>query len=68
MNPFDRWAIDLIGVLPTTPDGNRWIITAIDYATGWPIACATKDAKQETIADFLLNEIFSHYGPPVTAR
>ena len=34
VRPFERWGLDLIGLLPTTPNGNRWIVTAIDYATG----------------------------------
>lgn len=62
--PFDRWHIDLIGILPTTPNGNRWIITAVDYATGWPIAKPTQVADQLTIADFIHNEIFLPYGAP----
>jgi hypothetical protein len=61
---FDRWAIDLIGVLPQTPAGNRWIVTAIEYLTGWPIAKALPDAKAETIAKFIHNEITMVYGAP----
>ena len=34
IQPFQRWGIDLIEVLPKTAQGNRWIITAVDYATG----------------------------------
>jgi transposase InsO family protein len=64
IQPFERWGIDLIGQLPTTPNGNKWIITAIDYATGWPVAKAVPDAKQETVADFLHNDIFANYGAP----
>lgn len=64
LQPFKRWGIDFIGLLPTTPNGNRWIITAIDYATGWLVAKAVKDAEAETVADFLVQEIFMHYGPP----
>lgn len=62
--PFDRWHIDLIGQLPKTPNGNRWIITAVDYATGWPLAKAIAVANQETIADFIHDEIFLPYGTP----
>lgn len=47
LRPFERWGIDLIGRLPTTLNGNRWIITAIDYATGWPVARAVPDATEE---------------------
>jgi transposase InsO family protein len=61
---FDRWAIDLIGVLPITPGGNRWIVTAIEYLTGWPVAKALPNAKAETIARFLHEDITMIYGPP----
>ena len=64
IQPFQRWGIDLIGRLPTTIHGNRWIITAIDYATGWPIAKAIPKADEETIAEFIYNEIYMHYGAP----
>lgn len=64
LQPFERWAIDLIGILPTTPHENRWMITAIDYATGWPLARAVKDAKTEIIAAFVHEEMFRHYGSP----
>jgi hypothetical protein len=61
---FDRWAIDLIGILPQTPAGNRWIVTAIEYLTGWPVAKALPDAKAETIARFIHEDITMVYGPP----
>ena len=61
---FDRWAIDLIGILPQTHAGNRWIVTAIEYLTGWPIAKALPDAKAERIAAFIHEEIAMVYGPP----
>ena len=63
IQPFQRWGIDLIGRLPKTNDGNRWIITAIDYATGWPIAKAILKAE-EAIAEFIHDEIYMQYGAP----
>ena len=62
--PFERWGIDLIGRLPVTPNGNRWIITAVDFATGWPVARALKTATDEEIARFLHEDIFVNYGAP----
>jgi len=61
---FDRWAIDLIGKLRKTPAGNRWIFTAIEYLTGWPIAEALPNAKAETIAACIHDKITMVYGPP----
>lgn len=40
------------------------IITAVDYATAWPVAKAAPKADAETIADFLHDEIYLHYGAP----
>ncbi|CAD6923626.1 unnamed protein product [Tilletia controversa] len=64
IQPFERWGVDLIGKLPSTPDGNRWIVTAVDYATGWPLARALPDAKAERIAEFIHNEVFMNFGAP----
>jgi hypothetical protein len=64
IEPFQRWGIDLIGILPKTANGNRWILTAVDYATGWPLAKALPFATEEAIADFIFQEIYMHYGAP----
>ena len=64
IQPFQRWGIDLIGRLPKTMNGNRWIITAVDYATGWPIAKAIPNVTEEAIVEFIYNEIYMHYGAP----
>ena len=61
---FDRWAIDLIGILPKTPAGNCWIFTAIEYLTGWPVTKALPNARAETIARVIHDEITMVYGPP----
>lgn len=54
LQPFERWGIDLIALLPITPNRNRFIIITIDYATRWPAAKIVKDVKAETVAKFLV--------------
>ncbi|KAG2190783.1 hypothetical protein INT47_012934, partial [Mucor saturninus] len=61
---FSRWHLDFIGELPTTINGNRWILVAVDYATNWPIARAVPDATGEAIAKFLYEEIVMRFGCP----
>ena len=39
--PFQRWALDVVGLLLKTVARNQYIITGIDYATSWPVAYAT---------------------------
>ncbi len=33
---FERWDIDIVGPLPITRKGNRYIVVAIDYFSRWP--------------------------------
>ena len=61
--PFESWGIDLIGELPKSLNGNRWIICAVDYATGWPVVEAVPEASAEVVANFIYERIFKEYGP-----
>ena len=61
---FDQWSLDLIGPLPWSFNGNRWLITAIERSTGWPEAAAYVDATTETVVEFIHNRVFSQYGIP----
>lgn len=62
--PFQKIAIDLVGPInPASARGNKYILTAVDYATRWPEAVALPDITTERIADALL-EMFSRVGFP----
>ncbi|KAG0741236.1 hypothetical protein G6F22_005145 [Rhizopus arrhizus] len=61
---FSRWHLDFIGELPTTKKGNRWLLTAVDYTTNWPIARALPEATAEAVADFIYEEIVMKFGCP----
>jgi hypothetical protein len=39
----------------------RWIVTAVDYATGRPIAKAIAEATENAIANFIFHEIYIHF-------
>jgi hypothetical protein len=62
VQPFQRWGIDLIGILPNckTKSENRRIITIVDYITGWPIAKAVPDATEEAVTEFIFSEIYMY--------
>jgi hypothetical protein len=64
LQPFERWALDVVGPLPPSLTGKQYIITAIDYATNWPIAKAVASADDETTATFIYEEVYSAYGAP----
>ena len=61
---FDSWSIDFIGMLPRTFNGNRWIISAIERSTGWPVTAAVPDATSQTVMNFIHERIFTDYGIP----
>lgn len=64
VQPFEHWGIDYIGILPMTTHGKKWIVTAVDYATSWPIARALEDAEAEGTCAFIYEEIFLKFGAP----
>lgn len=61
---FGRWHLDFVGELPLTRNGNKWLLTAVDYSTNWPIARAVPEATAEAVADFIYEEIVMRFGCP----
>ncbi|XP_077987242.1 uncharacterized protein LOC144441327 [Glandiceps talaboti] len=52
--PFQRIAMDMIGPLPRTARGNRYVLTIIDYATRYPEAIPVPTLEAERIAEELV--------------
>lgn len=63
--PFERVAIDLLGPLPTTERGNRYILVLMDYFTKWPEAAAIPNQTAETVAEALVEHVFTRFGAPL---
>ena len=61
---FQRIRIDIVGPLIITKKGNRYIVTAMDYFTKWPIAKVIKEATAKTISKFIYEKIICEYGYP----
>jgi len=49
--------IDIVGPLPVTNSGYRYIVTLVDYFSKWPEAEPIKNKKAGTIAGFLYRMI-----------
>ena len=64
-SPLDRVGIDILGPLPLTQRGNKYILVATDYFTKWVEAFPVPDQTVVTCTDVLLNEFFSRYGTPI---
>ena len=50
-NPMDRVVMDILGPLPVTPRGNRYILTIADYFTKWTEAYPMQDMEASTVAN-----------------
>ena len=60
---FQQIAMDVVGQLPCTQRGNRFILTICDYATHYPEAIAPPSVEAPRVAKELVN-LFSHVGVP----
>lgn len=61
--PFTRIAMDLIGPLPATSEGHRYILTICDYGTRYPEAVPLKSITSRDIAQQLIL-LFARFGAP----
>ena len=50
--PFERIAMDIIGLLPRTKAGNRYMLTLMDYGSRSPDLCRLMDIKQLKISPY----------------
>ena len=61
--PFERIAMDIIGPLPKTRQGHRYVLVVCDYATRYPEAIPLKKFTAPAIAEELIG-LFSQHGVP----
>ena len=64
--PLGAWhtvAVDVLGPLPQTRSGKKYVVVITDYLTKYVLAVATKDQTAETTATVLM-EKFLEYGLP----
>ena len=52
---MDRVAVDVLGPLPRTSRGNRYVLVAIDYFTKWMEAYPLPDQEATTVAEALVH-------------
>ena len=58
--------IDLVGPLPCSDKGNKYIIVVTDYFTKWPEACASPTKEAIYVANFLFDLFLRHGCPDIT--
>ena len=61
--PFRKIAIDIVGELPRSSTGYKYILTIVDYATRYPEAIPLRSVSSKTVADALV-QYFCRIGIP----
>jgi hypothetical protein len=59
--PFGRISIDIVGPLPITSKGNRFVLTVVDHSTRWVEAYPMPEHKSTDVVRALL-DFFSRFG------
>ena len=62
--PMECLAIDILGPLQETINGNRFIMVVGDYFSKWKEAFALPDHTAQTVADKLVTEVICRFGVP----
>lgn len=62
--PLDRLSTDVLGPLPETERGNKFILVVTDNFTKWVEIFPIPDQTAVTCAEVILNEVIARYGCP----
>eukprot|EP00253_Pinus_taeda_P009876 PITA_09876 len=57
LEPFEKWALDFIGPINPTYNGKKYILLCTDYVTKWAEAKALVWETEQTVVNFLFEEI-----------
>ncbi|OAF66900.1 hypothetical protein A3Q56_05383 [Intoshia linei] len=61
----DLWQIDIMGPLPISKNGNKYLINMIDHYSGMLESVAVDNISAETVSKAIYKSIILNYGPPV---
>jgi len=61
---FHRMSVDVMGPLPVTSTGKRYVVVFMEYLSRWPEAFAVEKADAATIARLITREIVPRFGAP----
>ncbi|KAJ8017967.1 hypothetical protein HOLleu_44301 [Holothuria leucospilota] len=63
-HPMQRCALDIMGPLPMSNRGNRYVLVIADYFTKWTEAYGIPDMEAVTVARILVEEFICRFGVP----
>ena len=62
--PLQIVAVDILGPLPVTAQGNKYVLVACDCFTRWVEVYAIQNQEAVTVAKTLVDEMFCRFSPP----
>ena len=62
---MERIAIDILGPLPLTESGNKYLLVVMDYFTKWPEVYPLPNQTAVTVAEILVKNFFCRFGTPL---
>ena len=62
--PMDRIATDILGELPETESGNKYILVVSDYFTKWTESFPMPNMEASTVAKIIVEEFIVRFGVP----
>ena len=62
--PLERVAMDILGPLPQTNSGNKYVLVVSDYFTKWTEAYAIPNQEAMTVAKVFVEEFVMRFGVP----
>lgn len=63
--PFERIQMDILGPLPLSNKGNRFLLVIVDCFSKWPEAFPLKNIRAKSIAQVFVSQIISRFGVPL---
>ena len=63
--PMERVMMDILGPLPITSSGNRYVLVIADWFTKWTECVAIPDIESETVARALVDNFICRFGTPL---
>ena len=62
--PFEKLSWDIMGPLPQTSSGNKYIVVVTDLFSKWVEGFPVKSTDTEMLASLLVHEVICRYGLP----
>jgi len=63
-DPWFRLSLDITGPHPRSRKGNQYILTLVDHFTKWAEAIPVRNHTAQTVAQRLMENVFSRFGAP----